>query len=71
MEYILQITPALLRGAGVTLGLFAVVLPLSLPLGFLTTLLQRCRFRPLASPILPRPYMRSSRMPPPAAPVRA
>lgn len=48
MEYILQITPALLRGAGVTLGLFAVVLPLSLPLGFLTTLLQRCRFRPLA-----------------------
>lgn len=48
MEYILKITPALLRGSLTTLALFAVVLPLSLPLGFVTTLLQQSRFKPVS-----------------------
>ena len=38
LSYIVRIVPALLRGAGVTLALFALVFPLSLPLGFLVTL---------------------------------
>lgn len=46
-SYIAQITPALLKGALTTLALFALVLPLSLPLGFLTTLCATCRFKPL------------------------
>ena len=37
LSYIVRIVPALLRGAGVTLALFALVFPLSLPLGFLIT----------------------------------
>ena len=47
MDYIVRIIPALLRGAGVTLALFALVLPLSLPLGFLVTLCTTCRFKPV------------------------
>ena len=47
-QYIAQITPALLRGCGTTLLLFALVLPLSIPLGFLTTLCTKSRIRPLA-----------------------
>ena len=47
LSYIVRIVPALLRGAGVTLALFALVFPLSLPLGFLITLCANCRFKPV------------------------
>ena len=46
-SHIVRIVPALLRGAGVTLALFALVFPLSLPLGFLVTLCANCRFKPV------------------------
>lgn len=44
-SYVVRILPALLSGAGTTLALFALVFPLSLPLGFLITLCAKCRFR--------------------------
>ena len=47
LSYIVRMVPALLRGAGVTLALFALVFPLSLPLGFLVTLCANCRFKPV------------------------
>ena len=46
-SYIARIFPALMQGAGTTLLLFALVFPLSLPLGFLITLCANCRFRPV------------------------
>lgn len=48
MDYIVRITPLLLQGALTTLALFAIVFPLSLPLGFLTTLGENSHFKPLA-----------------------
>ena len=47
MEYVFRIIPALMKGVGTTLALFALVLPLSLPLGFLITLGSNSRFKPL------------------------
>lgn len=40
-EYAWSVLPALLSGAGATLGLFAIVIVLSLPLGFLVTLMAK------------------------------
>lgn len=45
--YILQVTKALLSGAGATIWLFALVLALSIPMGFLFTLLLRCKIPPV------------------------
>ncbi len=47
LSYVARILPALLNGALTTLALFALVLPLSLPLGFLITLCASCRFKPV------------------------
>ena len=47
MEYIWSILPPMLEGALVATGLFAIVIVLSLPLGFGITLLARCRFLPV------------------------
>ncbi|MDR1321912.1 MAG: amino acid ABC transporter permease [Gracilibacteraceae bacterium] len=47
MAYFTGIAPFLLEGAKMTLFLWALTLVLSLPLGFLVSLLVRSRFRPL------------------------
>ncbi|MEG1778879.1 MAG: amino acid ABC transporter permease [Oscillospiraceae bacterium] len=47
LEYIFRLTGALLSGAGTTLWLFAIVLVLSIPIGFIITLLLRCKIKPL------------------------
>lgn len=48
MDYILKVAGPMLEGALVTTALFAVVIVLSLPLGFCITMLARCRFKPVA-----------------------
>lgn len=47
MAYVLEVLPSLLRGATVTLHIFAVVLLLSIPLGILVAFLMQIRFKPL------------------------
>ena len=48
MEYVLKVMGPMLEGALVATALFAIVIVLSLPLGFGITLLVRCRIKPLA-----------------------
>ncbi len=48
MDYILKILPPMLDGVAVATSLFAIVIILSLPLGFGITMLARCRFKPIA-----------------------
>ncbi len=45
--YIMQVTKALMEGFGATLWLFVLVLVLSIPIGFLMTLVLRCKIAPL------------------------
>ncbi|MGT2667273.1 amino acid ABC transporter permease [Streptococcus rifensis] len=47
MDYILEVLPNLLKGAGVTVHLFVLVLVLSIPLGVVLAFLQRIAFKPL------------------------
>lgn len=47
LQYMSEILPSLLQGTKLTLGLFAITLLLSLPLGALVSLGLRSRFKPL------------------------
>ncbi len=48
MEYILRIMKPMLEGAQMTVILFFITLILSIPLGFIVTLLAKSRFKPIA-----------------------
>jgi polar amino acid transport system permease protein len=47
MDYVLNILPSLIEGAGVTLKVFAITLALSVPLGLALALMRLSRFRAL------------------------
>lgn len=47
MGYIWNVFTMLLKGVGTTTGLFAIVIVVSLPLGFLITMMARCRVAPV------------------------
>ena len=49
INYWISVTTSLLSGAGKTVSLFLIVILLSLPLGFLLTLLAKNSFRPVAA----------------------
>ena len=48
MDYLLKLLPAMLKGTGMTLAIFAITLILSLPLGLLVSLLRVSRNRVVA-----------------------
>ena len=47
MSYVLEVLPALLNGAVVTLQVFFIVIVLSIPLGIVLAFLMQIRFKPL------------------------
>lgn len=47
MEYILEVLPSLLKGAGVTLQIFVLIVIFSIPLGILVAFWQQIKFKPL------------------------
>lgn len=47
MSYLLEVLPSLLKGAMVTLHIFALVLVLSIPLGIFVAFLMQIKFKPL------------------------
>ena len=47
MSYVLEVLPALLNGAVVTLQVFFIVIVLSIPLGIVLAFLMQIKFKPL------------------------